>query len=316
MYFSNPPPAEGVRVHWEQLPEPVRSAIEKRLGGKVVEAVTQPGGFSPGLAARLRLDDGRRVFVKAVSEAANPDTPTMHRREARIVAALPASAPVPRLLWTYDQAGWVALAFEDVDGRHPGAPWTDADLAMVVAALKKLSIDLTPSPIAIEATAPGAFTHAINGWGIALERGEKRMDRWCVKHLARLAELESKAPAASAGGTLLHFDTRADNLLVAGNRVFVLDWPHARVGAAFVDWLAMAPSVAMQGGPGPDEFMSRFELSGVRTGDFDAVLCSFTGYLVVRALDPAPPGLPTVRAFQAAQGEVALTWLRARLGWA
>lgn len=286
-----------------------------RLGGRVVEAVTQPGGFSPGLAARLRLDDGRWVFVKAVSEAANPDTPTMHRREARIVAALSVSAPIPRLLWTYDENGWVALAFEDVDGRHPGAPWTEADLVLVVDALKTMAVGLTPSPIATELTAPGAFERGINGWRIAMERGERRLDPWCLKHLARLADLESRAPAAAAGETLLHFDTRADNILIADGRVFVLDWPSARIGAAFVDWLIMAPSVAMQGGPAPDAFMRRFDLSGVSQEDFDAILCSVAGYFVVRALDPPPPGLPTVRAFQAAQGEVALAWLKSRLGW-
>jgi aminoglycoside phosphotransferase (APT) family kinase protein len=311
----SPPPAAGVRVHWEALPASVREAIEERLEGKVVDAITQPGGFSPGLAARLRLDDGRRVFVKAVSETANPDSPAMHRREAQIVAALPASAPVPRLQWTYDEAGWVALAFEDVDGRHPGAPWTEADLALVVSALKKMAVDLTPSPVVTEATASGAFERGINGWRVALERGEPRLDVWCLNHLARLAQLESLAPASAMGETLLHFDTRADNLLIAGDRVFVLDWPSARVGAAFVDWLCMAPSVAMQGGPTPDDFMSRFDLSGVPQEDFDAILCSVAGYFVVHALHPAPPGLPTVRAFQAAQGKVALAWLRERTGW-
>jgi aminoglycoside phosphotransferase (APT) family kinase protein len=234
VYSSNPPPAAGVRVHWEAVPRSVREAIEVRLRGRVVEAVTQPGGFSPGLAARLRLDDGRRVFVKAVSEAANPDTPIMHRREARIVGALPASAPVPRLLWIRDEDGWVALAYEDVVGRHPGAPWTEADLVLVVDALKKMSIDLTPSPVATELTAPGAFERGIHGWRIAGERGEQRLDRWCLTHLERLADLESRAPAAAAGETLLHFDTRADNILIAGDRVYVLDWPSARIGAAFV----------------------------------------------------------------------------------
>jgi aminoglycoside phosphotransferase (APT) family kinase protein len=312
---SSPPPAAGVRVHWEGLPASIREAIEERLEGKVVEAVTQPGGFSPGLAARLRLDDGRRVFVKAVSEAANPDTPTMHRREAQIVLALPAAAPVARLLWSYDEAGWVVLAFEDVDGRHPGSPWTEADLALVVYALKKMATDLTPSPIATEVTASGAFERGVNGWRIARDRGEQRLDPWCLRHLAPLADLEALAPAAAAGETLLHFDTRADNILIAGDRVFVLDWPSARIGAAFVDWLIMAPSVAMQRGPAPADFMSRFDLSGVSNEDFDAILCSVAGYFVVRALDPAPPGLPTVRAFQAAQGEVALAWLKNRLGW-
>jgi len=55
--FSNPIPARGVRVHWEDLPPEIRAAFEERLGGRVVEAVTQPTGFSPGLAARLRLED-------------------------------------------------------------------------------------------------------------------------------------------------------------------------------------------------------------------------------------------------------------------
>lgn len=315
MSSSSPPPAAGVRVHWEELPRSIRDAVEQRLDGKVVEPVTQPGGFSPGLAARLLLDDGRRVFVKAVSEMANPDSPGMHRREARIVSALPASAPVPRLLWTYDDDGWVALGFEDVDGRHPGAPWTEMDLALVADALKRMAVDLTPSPIAIEATASGALERGINGWRIALDRGEQRLDPWCIRHLARLADLESLAPAAAAGETLLHFDTRADNILIAGDRVYVLDWPSARVGASFVDWLFMAPSVAMQGGPAPPDFISRFDLSGISPERFDAILCSGAGYFVVHALDPAPPGLPTVRAFQAAQGVIALEWLRQRLGW-
>jgi hypothetical protein len=294
----------------------VRWLIEQRLGQKVVEATTQRGGFSPGLAARLRLRDGWRVFVKAVSESANPDTPHIHRREAVIVAALPPSAPVPRLLWSLEDAGWVALCFEDVDGRHPSEPWTKGDLALVVTALKKMSADLTPTPIAIKETASGAFADGINGWRRARDRGEDRLDEWCTRNLARLSDLEALAPEMVHGETLLHFDIRADNLLIAGDRVYVVDWPWARNGAAFVDWLAMAPSVAMQGGPRPEAFLRRFDLSGASEGAIDAALCSLTGFFVVGALEPPPPGLPTVRAFQAAQGAVALRWLRERTGWA
>lgn len=42
--------AEGVRVAWEQVPGSMRAAIEDVCGARVVEAWTQPGGFSPGLA--------------------------------------------------------------------------------------------------------------------------------------------------------------------------------------------------------------------------------------------------------------------------
>ncbi len=304
-----------MRVHWKDLPRDVRAALEERLGSRVVQATTQPMGFSPGLAARLVLEDGRRFFVKAVSEAANPDTPDIHRREARILAMLPAVAPVPRLLWTYDEGAWVALCLEDVEGRHPHEPWTEGDLSLVISVLKKMARDLTPSPIEVDQTAAGAFASHINGWQLARERGETRLDSWCLRNLERLAELESQAPRASHGDTLLNFDVRADNLLISGERVYVLDWPWARRGAWWIDMLCMAPSVAMQGGPAPEEFMRRLDLRGVPSAAIDAVACTMAGYFAVQALEPPPPGIPSVRAFQAAQGRVAVGWLRQRTGW-
>ncbi len=312
---SSPPPAEGVRVNWDELPAAIRESLQERLGSEVVAAETQRGGFSPGLASRVLLADGRRAFIKAVSELANPDTPAIHRREAKIVGALPEAAPVPRLLWTFDDAGWVALCFEDIEGRQPHQPWTATDLELVVPALQKLSSVLTPSPVRVDETAARALGSRINGWRVALERGEERLDPWCLRNLERLADLESRAPASVAGETLLHFDTRADNLLIAGGRVYVVDWPWARTGAPWLDWLAMAPSVAMQGGPTPEAFMSWFELRDVPKAAFDAALCSLAGYFAVHALDPPPPGIPTVREFQAAQGLVAIDWLRRRTGW-
>ena len=285
------------------------------MGARVVEAVTQPTGFSPGLAARVRLDDGRRVFLKAVSEQANPDTPDIHRREARVLAALPPSAPIARLLWSYDDAGWVALCLEDVDGRHPGEPWTDSDLNDVIATVEKMSRDLTPSPIQVDDTVPAFFRRTVNGWGIAMERDETRLDAWVHRNLARLAELESRAPGMVAGDALVHCDVRADNLLIAGDRVYVLDWPWARIGAAWIDLVAMAPSITMQGGRKPEELLARLDLRGVAPKAIDAVVASLAGYFFVRSLEPPPQGIPTVRAFQAAQGGVAIAWLRERTGW-
>src|SRR4051812_3828429 len=118
------PAAAGQRIAWEALPEHIRGAVEGWLGSPVVSATTQPGGFSPGVASRLVAADGRRVFVKAVSATPNRDSPRFHRREIQIAGALPASAPVPRLLWSMDEGGdgWVVLAFEDVEGQHPALP--------------------------------------------------------------------------------------------------------------------------------------------------------------------------------------------------
>ena len=87
------PLATGVRVEWHELPPRVRAAVEGWLGSSVLEARTQPGGFSPGAAARLRTADGRCVFLKAIGPEPNSESPAFHRREARIVAALPETAP-------------------------------------------------------------------------------------------------------------------------------------------------------------------------------------------------------------------------------
>ena len=120
--------------------------------------------------------------------------------------------------------------------------------------------------------------------------------------------------AASEGATLLHTDLRADNaLLGADGRVWFVDWPWACTGAAFVDPLFMLPSIGLGGGPTPAAVARRYDLfAGVDDGDVTTVLVALAGFFVRQSLDPPPPGIPAVRAFQAAQGRVALGWLRDR----
>lgn len=120
---ETPPRAAGARVAWPSVPAGLRYAVEQQLGGRVVEAVTQPGGFSPGVAARLKTATGTRAFVKAVGPELNPESPGMHRAEARIAAALPEGTPAPRLLGFFDEDGWVVLVFEDIEGAPPVLPW-------------------------------------------------------------------------------------------------------------------------------------------------------------------------------------------------
>jgi len=117
-------------------------------------------------------------------------------------------------------------------------------------------------------------------------------------------------PGHAAGGTLLHADIRTDNLLLADHGPVVVDWPWACRGAAFVDLVLFAPSVAMQGSPPPADLiaLSRYGRAASREA-LAALACGLAGYFTERALRPPPPGLPTVRAFQAAQGTVARRWL-------
>ena len=87
------------RLGWADLPGRVRVAAESALGAAVVADAPQSGGFSPGLASRLVLADGRRVFAKAISAQRNPRSPGLYRREIEVMKALPglasgAEAPV------------------------------------------------------------------------------------------------------------------------------------------------------------------------------------------------------------------------------
>nr|MDP9168965.1 aminoglycoside phosphotransferase family protein [Actinomycetota bacterium] len=54
------------RPPWSDLPASVRAGVEDLLGFPVVRAEPQGGGFSPGVAARVRGQAGQRAFVKAV----------------------------------------------------------------------------------------------------------------------------------------------------------------------------------------------------------------------------------------------------------
>jgi Phosphotransferase enzyme family len=320
---TGPPPARGVRLEWQAVPERVRHAFEQWAGSRVLSAASQASGFSPGIAARLRLADGRGLFVKAAGPRPNAEAPTIHRREGRIVAALPRHVPVPPLRWSYDDAesGWVLLAFDEVHGRHPRQPWRLDELERVLAGLSNLAERLTPSPLPAGEvpSASEMVATRICGWQrLCSEAAGHRpaLDAWSRAHLDALAELEAGAPAAVSGETLLHFDVRADNLLLDEDNVWFFDWPHACVGAAWLDVVGFAPSVAMQGGPQPEDIFARS--SGAHMADPGAVtagLAAVAGYFTYQALQPPPPGLPTVRAFQSAQGVIARQWLARRTGW-
>jgi aminoglycoside phosphotransferase (APT) family kinase protein len=318
---SRPPEAAGLRFEWSEVPGRVRAAVEDRLGSPIVSAVSQSAGFSPGVAARLRTEDRRRFFAKAAGPEPNPLTPAAHRREARVAAALPVDAPVPRFLFSHDEGewAWIVLVFEDVEGRNPAVPWRSGELDRTLDTLASLSELLTPSPL------PPGLVGLIGDWEVCCgwhwrKLAEERpalLDAWSARHLDTLAGLEVEATSAATGNTLLHLDLRADNLLLTPeDRVLVVDWRHARVGASWVDAVFFAPSVAMQGGPPPEELVAQHPYG--RQADSDAltaVVAAVAEFFTREGLQPAPPGLPTLRPFQASQGEVARGWLARRTGW-
>ena len=145
------------------------------------------------------------------------------------------------------EGGWIVLVFEDVEGRNPAVPWRSSELDQILDTLASLSELLTPSPLPPGLVGVVSDWEVICGWHwrkLAEERPAS-IDAWSARHLDTLAGLEAEAPAAATGNTLLHLELRADNLLLTPeDRVLVVDWPHARVGASWVDAVFFAPSVA------------------------------------------------------------------------
>jgi aminoglycoside phosphotransferase (APT) family kinase protein len=276
--------------------------------------------MSPGLAARIRTASGRKVFIKAVSPELNTRAPSFYRREAMIAPILPDSVPAPRLLWSLDEGddGWVILAFEEIDGRQPVLPWIPAEIDRVVSCLVELTAVLIPSPIASEHVGRAEAWGVVTGtrWEKLAGTALDQLDDWFRRHINSLVAVEATAAATVAGETLLHLDIRDDNLLLSSERVILLDWTHARIGAPWLDIVLFAPSVAMQGGPDPETLIQQHP--SVRTADPDAItatVAAIAGSLTYGGLQPPPPGLPALPAFMEAQAVEARRWLRVRTGW-
>lgn len=322
---TTPPLAfSGQRLDWRDLPRSVRTRIQELAGAQVTAETSATTGFSPGFAAVLELADGRGVFVKAVSPEQNPESPELARAEVRAAAALPAQVPAPRLMWSGDDGDWVLLGFEVAAGRPPLLPWRADELEVVLWALDTLA-DAEPLPGHALPRTPDLLADDFRGWSRIAALPGADLDRlagwagetggWVREHLDVLVSWEQDATAACAGSALVHGDLRADNVLIDhdhdGGRVALIDWPHASVGAPWLDLAFMLPSVAMQGGGEPqDLFWSRPASQGVAPERLRAAVAGLAGYFAHGALQPAPVGIPNLRRFQGAQAQHAVAWLR------
>jgi hypothetical protein len=296
------------RLQWDEVPESVQRDIARVCGSRVVDAVGQAGGYGPGLAARCELADGRRVFIKAASPTQNPDTPAMIRREIATIAALPEDAPAPALLHVLDDGTWIALVFEEIDGHLPATPWNRDELQLVTratVALADLELRAPLPPVAEQ------FGPLFDGWRTLTADPDAISDAWCRAHLAELAALEAGWVDAAAGDRLVHGDVRSDNVMITAARdVVFVDWTSSCVGAPWFDLVCMLPSIELEDGGTPESVLALAGLDDADPAVLLPVVVAIAGYFTERGRLPDPPGLPTLRDFQRAQGRVTSDWLQ------
>ena len=165
---------------------------------------------------------------------------------------------------------------------------------------------LTPAPF--ETRRVGDHIEATwAGWRKLKERPLAGLEPWALNRLDDLVALEQVSQQATNGTTLVHLDIRGDNVLLTDRQVWFVDWPWACLGAPWIDPLLFAFSVESQGGPAANDVFRRSRWAD--DADPDAVAATLgaaAGMLVHHSLLPPPPGLPTLRPFQAAQGRVGI----------
>jgi Phosphotransferase enzyme family len=201
---------------FNELPTAVREAVTNRTG-RVNRFESAPVGNHAEIAGTLHTEHGR-VFVKGTRLL--PDQPYgggeawSLRNEA---AVIPHARPyAPDLLWQVETAGWLLVAFEHIEGRHPRYHPGSADLepvATVIAGLSEL-----PCPDAVR---------------LRVE------DRY-----------RSQDPAAQAlaGTALLHCDLNPSNILITPDgHVRVVDWAFASRGAAWLECAFLLPWLVRDG---------------------------------------------------------------------
>jgi len=293
------------RLEWAHLPPAVRSEIERRCGARVVSASSQKGGFTPGFASVLECEDGSRHFVKAASAKAQRMFAEAYREEARKLAALPETAPAPRLLWSLDIADWFVLATQYVDARPPRRPWGLPELRRCLDMLTDAVPVLTPPPTGLEL--PHAATE-LAAWPAYWD--EVRSAHPDLPHLEEAAALARRYADVMGGETLVHTDVRDDNILLTGDgRALLCDWNWPMVGAAWLDSLFLLIGPRGDGIDVAALIAGHPLLSAVPAEHIDIVLALVTGYFLKSATDPVPPTSPFIRDAQRWQGEVCWAWL-------
>jgi hypothetical protein len=208
------------RIAWDEVPRPLKDAIEARTGPITAVRIATAGQNSP-LAAIIEARDGR-IFAKGL--------PSGHRRvitQAREAAVAPLVSKIsPALLWHIDEAGWNVLGYEYAPGRHadytPGSP----DLDRLVQLMDTLATITVPCD-------PGPFKRA--------------EDRW------RPYVADPRTAAVFAGQVLAHSDWTPDNVLVSPRRAWLIDWAWPTLGAGWTDPACWVLRLMASGGHTPPE---------------------------------------------------------------
>lgn len=314
--------AAGVRLPFADLPDAVRGWIAHALGGEITSSDDKVGGFSPGVAAVVTTDGGARGFVKAVGSSINTESVAFHRAENAVMARLPPAESVLRPVASeslqVDGEDWEIMIFPVIDGDPPRHPWSARDVDRVLDALVVLGDQFTPSPWPSDDTRMAKLTAFFRGWTRIQQDPSLPWAEhpWVAARLPDLIALEPEVHCRLRGDTLSHCDLRADNVLLTTDRVWFVDWAHARNAARWVDPVLLLCDFVASGADradGGEVDIADLVASHKAFADADdrlvwATMATLGATLHWLSRQEPPPGLPTIREFQHVQSEALLRY--------
>jgi len=276
--------------------ENVARALKKLRARPVAWDAVTTAGYTPARRWIVTLEDGITAFVKVASDE---QTASWLRDEHVAYSVLRGAQFLPSYLGWYDDGEAPVLALEDLPDATWPPPWTAAAIDAVRRTLDAVheTEPFEGLPRADDdhlglreawrevAADPGRFL-ALGLCSVA----------WFERHLEALDAAAREAPLA--GGALLHFDVRSDNVCLDGETARLVDWNWTSVGNPDLDLLAWLPSLHAEGGPAPDEIVDG-------NGEIAAALA---GFFASRAARPPIATAPGVRAVQLAQARTSLPW--------
>ena len=311
---------------WSQVPERVRREAERRLGSRVARATRAYGGYAASATFRLVLANGKRAFFKA----GYPPPPgsaaifPIDGEERRYRALAPiAGRFMPKQYGSFRLEHWHVLLMEDL-GPASVPPWSQAKARLAARSYARFhrSTEDRDVPRWISRTQHREFA---GFWSRLEERGElagtaslanaraAEAREWIDVALPVLREAERDLRRARRPFSVLHFDTRSDNVRLLGDRMVMFDWPFASFGPAEFDVAAFAQAIGAEHGPLPERVVAWYEeVRPLRSTELDGSIAGIAGYFADRSWRPPLPGLPRLRSIQRRQFIATLGWAARR----
>ncbi len=301
---------EGVDL-WAAVPEEVRGAAQSQLRRGVVAASGIAHG-SASTALLLELEDGHEVFFKGIDmSSVNQFMRRALKREEHIYRELGKRLRpwAPAMLGSASLKNWHFLLLEKV-GSWDAPPWQastlrDAARGYACFHAKNRNAHL---PNWLNTNEWRRFAHS---WRLSTPMGREDADHnWLRHNGGRLRACAARLARSAGPHTLLHLDTRSDNMVIHHRQLRLFDWAMAGVGPAEFDVAAFAQSIHAEGGPKPRIFLDEYRHHAPLDSDLLlASVAAIAGYFWHHATQPPVPEVPGLRPMQRKQLRACLEWL-------